>query len=32
MKKDIITIQLEDGSKKDMELVFVYTDDKNINY
>lgn len=29
MKKDIITIQLEDGSQKDMELVLVYTDDKN---
>ena len=29
MNKDIITVLLDDGSKKDMELVLLYSDDSN---
>ena len=31
MEKDIITILLEDGTKKDMELVLMYNDEINNN-
>ena len=33
MEKDIITVSLEDGTKKEMEVVLLYTDDiSKINY